>query len=138
MRFLPYLNFGGNCREAFTEYERIFGGELEIMTHGDSPIAGEVPSEWHGSVLHACLKIGDTMLMASDSPGSFEAPRGVWVSIHVETPAEAERIYQSLSRGGTVVMPLEKTFWAERFAMFTDRFGIPWMINCAPAAPPVG
>jgi len=131
MRFTPYLNFDGQCKEAFTFYQQVFGGTLLAMqTHGDSPIAGEVPSEWHERVLHACLLVGDSMVMASDSPpGSHEPVRGLYISVHIDDPAEAERVFEALAEKGTVTMPMEKTFWAERFGMLTDRYGTPWMIN---------
>lgn len=132
MRMNPYLNFDGDCEEAFRYYERVLGGEIEaIMKHGDSPIAGEVPSDWHGMVLHACLKVGDQTLMASDSPpGHHRAPGNMYVSLHIEDASEAERVFVALADNGTVHMPFEKTFWAERFGMLTDRFGTNWMVNC--------
>jgi PhnB protein len=129
----PYLNFDGQCAEAFRFYERVLGGRIEaMMTHGESPIAGEVPSEWHDRVLHARLAVGDQVLMASDSPPEqYQKPQGLYVSLQVEKPADAERIFRALAENGTVTMPFEKTFWAAGgFGMLVDRFGTPWMINC--------
>jgi PhnB protein len=135
MRAIPYLNFDGTCREAFEFYAGLLGGELEIITHGGSPIAGEVPSEMHDAVLNAYLKAGDFELMASDVPaGRHSGMSGVYVSLHLDDVSQAERIWAGLMDGGEVQMPLEQTFWAARFGMGVDRFGTPWMINCeAPA-----
>ena len=84
--------------------------------------------------MHACLVTGDTMLMGGDAPPDrYSQPAGFCISLHVEDPAEAERIFNSMSEGGSVQMPLDKTFWAERFGMFTDRYGTPWMVNCSPS-----
>lgn len=132
MQVIPYLNFNGDCAAAFKFYERCLGGKIEaLMTHGESPIAKEVPPSWHDSVLYARLVVGNTVIMASDSPPEHYAkPQGVYVSLQVDTPAEAERIFRELAQGGTVTMPIDQTFWAERFGMLVDRFGIPWMVNC--------
>jgi PhnB protein len=132
MQFTPYLNFNGDCAEAFRFYERVLGGKIETMqTHGDSPIANQVPPSWHDRILHARLVVGDAVLMASDTPpGHYERPSGLYVSIGVDDPVEADRIFYALAENGTVTMPIEKTFWAERFGMLIDRFGTPWMINC--------
>jgi PhnB protein len=134
MRFVPYLNFDGRCAEAFRFYERVLGGRIEmLMTHGESPIAGDVPTEWHDRVMHACLSVGGQQIMASDGPpGQHEKPQGLYVSIHVEGTAEAERIFRELAEGGSTVMPIGETFWSPRFGMCVDRFGTPWMVNCAP------
>jgi PhnB protein len=128
----PYLNFNGDCEEAFAFYERVLGGKIEaMMTHGDSPIADQVPTTWHNRILHARLVVGDAVLMASDSPPEhYEKPRGIYVSLALQDPAEADRIFYALAEKGSVTMPIEKTFWAARFGMLVDRFGIPWMINC--------
>ncbi|HSG41418.1 MAG TPA: VOC family protein [Thermoanaerobaculia bacterium] len=131
MQFIPYLNFDGQCEEAFRFYERCLGGKLEITTHGDSPIAEHVPPEWHQRIMHARLTVGDAVLMASDSqPGEHVNPQGMYVALQIDDPAEAERIFQALAENGTVLMALEETFWADRFGMLVDRFGIQWMINC--------
>jgi len=132
MRFTPYLNFNGNCREAFEFYAQVLGGKIDtMMTHGESPIANEVPAAWHDRVLHASLLVGNEHLLASDSPPEYyEKPAGIYVSIHLTDAAEADRIFYSFAEGGTVTMPIEKTFWAERFGMVVDRYGTPWMINC--------
>jgi PhnB protein len=136
MQFTPYLNFNGNCKEAFEFYEKSLGGKIiAMLTHADTPVAASVGPEWHDRIMHARLQIGDAVLMASDSPPeSYEQPKGFSVSIHVDDPAEAERIFHALAEGAEVQMPIQETFWAVRFAMLTDRFGTPWMINCEKAA----
>jgi PhnB protein len=138
VRVNPYLNFNGDCEAAFRLYERVLGGKIVTMlTHGDSPIAGQVPPTWHKRILHAGLVVGDTVLMASDSPPEhYEKPKGLFVSLSLQDPAEADRIFYALAEKGTVTMPIEKTFWAARFGMLVDRFSIPWMINCEEAANP--
>jgi PhnB protein len=138
MRIDPYLNFDGDCAEAFRTYERILGGRLEtLMTHGESPIAGEVPAAWHDRILHATLVVGEAVLMGSDTPPEYyEKATGGHVSLQIGDPAEAERVFHALAEGGRVTMPMGRTFWAERFGMLTDRFGTPWMINCAAVPEP--
>ena len=94
-------------------------------------MAGQVAPEKHGSIMHARLTAGNSVLMGSDDPhGHQEAPRGFSVALGVDTPADAERIFQALADNGAVQMPLQETFWALRFGMAVDQFGIPWMVNC--------
>jgi PhnB protein len=133
MRITPYLFFDGDCEEAFARYADVLGGEiLAMMPHTGTPAEGEVPPEWRAKILHACMRIGDDLLMASDAPpGRQQVPQGFSVSLHPEDEAEAERVFAALSEGGTVTMPLAETFWARRFGMLTDRYGTPWMINCS-------
>ncbi|MEO1068630.1 MAG: VOC family protein [Cyanobacteria bacterium J06638_6] len=132
MQVNPYLAFDGNCEEAFKFYHQILGGELgDMMTFASSPMESEVPAAWGNKVMHTQLILGDYTLMGSDGfPGQYTAPQGISVSLQVSEPAEAERIFKALADGGSIQMPLEKTFWAQRFGMATDKFGIPWMINC--------
>ncbi|MGH7962356.1 MAG: VOC family protein [Candidatus Binatia bacterium] len=132
MQLIPYLNFNGQCEAAFKFYEQCLGGTIvAMMTHGDSPIADQVPSGLHNTILHARLIVGDQVLMGSDSPPEHhEKPQGMYVSLGIDDPADAERIFHALAENGTVRMPLQQTFWAARFGMLVDRFGIPWMINC--------
>ena len=138
MQVNPYLNFNGDCAEAFRFYERVLGGRIEAMTtHGDSPIADQVPPAWHTQILHARLVVGEAVLMASDSPPEhYQKPAGLYVSLNIQDSAEADRIFNALAENGTVTMPIDRTFWAARFGMLVDRFGIPWMINCQQAASP--
>jgi len=132
MQVNAYLSFDGNCEEAFKFYERVLGGKIvALFPHEGTPAASHVPPEWLKKIMHARLTIGDAVLMGSDvPPGRFKQPHGFSVNIGVNNVAEAERIFNALAENGTVHMPLGETFWAERFGMLTDRFGIPWMLNC--------
>lgn len=132
MKMNPYLTFDGRCEEAFGFYATCLGGRVvAMMLHEGTPMAQHVPAEWAKKVLHAQLAVGDQILMASDAPpGRYEKPRGLSVSLQIDEPAEAERVFHALAEGGTVHMPIQQTFWAVRFGMLVDRFDIPWMINC--------
>jgi PhnB protein len=137
MKLNPYLTFDGRCEAAFKFYEKVLGGKTEaMMTYGSSPMAEQTQPEWRDKIMHARITVGDQMLMASDAPPDrYQAMKGFMVTLGIDDPAEAERVFHALSEGGTVQMPIQKTFWAARFAMFVDRFGTPWMINCEqPAA----
>lgn len=131
MKIVTYLNFDKNCKEAFEFYAGVLGGKLTMQVVSESPAAEHMAPEHQNSVMHACLEVGDQVLMASDTMNAtFKAPQGFSVSLQFETPEEAERVFAALAEGGEVTMPLEKTFWALRFGTLHDRFGIPWMINC--------
>ena len=136
MQVSPYLLFDGHCEAAFKFYAKCLGAKIEAMIpHEGTPAAKQVPAEWLKKILHARLSVGDTALMASDAPpGRYKKPEGFSVSLQVKKPAEAERIFHTLAENGTVQMPIQETFWAARFGMLVDQFGIPWMINCDPAA----
>ena len=136
MQLNSYLNFNGDCEAAFRFYEQCFGGKIEMMlTHGAAPSAEHVPADWHDKIMHARLVLGDRLLMGSDSPpGHYEEPKGIYVQLAIDDPAEAERVFRALAENGQVTMPFEQTFWAYRFGMLRDRFGIPWMINCEKSA----
>lgn len=131
MNFSPYLNFNGNCKEAFEFYAKVLGGEILFMsTFAEAPPEADVSPEIGDMVMHAQLKVGEQIFMASDAPNEYKPAQGMHITIGVDTPEEAERIYAALSEGGAISMPMEETFWAQRFGMFTDRFGTPWMVNC--------
>lgn len=136
MHLNSYLNFKGECETAFKFYEKCLGGKIVgMMTHGDSPMAGQVPPDWAKEIMHARLVVGDQALMGSDAPPDrYQAPQGFYVSISVPTPADADRVFNALAEKGAVQMPIQKTFWSARFGMLVDRFGIPWMVNCEQAA----
>lgn len=136
MQINPYLMFNGNCEAAFKFYEKVLRGKIEAMLpHEGTPAEGHVPAEWRKKIMHARLSFGDKVLMGSDSPPQFqEKMQGFSVSIGVSDPKEAERIFAGLSENGTVKMPIQETFWAQRFGMLVDQFGTPWMINCDKAA----
>jgi PhnB protein len=136
MELSPYLNFNGQCAAAFKFYEQCLRGKIVMMqTHGESPMKDQVPPDWRDKVIHARLVVGDKVLMGSDAPtDNYVAPQGMYVSVSVDAPAEAERIFKALAENGTVTMPFEKTFWSPGFGMVVDRFGTPWMVNCEPVA----
>lgn len=131
MHMNPYLIFDGECEEAFRFYRDVLGGDFDtMMTHGDSPDCADVPFEWYEKILHVRLVAGDNVLMGSDAPpGFFEPAAGMSVALAFDDPAEAERVYKAFAEGGSVRMPMQETFWAARFGMVADRFGIPWIVN---------
>jgi PhnB protein len=118
--------------QAFKFYEECLDGKLgELFRYAGSPMAEQVPADWQNKVMHGSLAIGEHILMGADvAPEGYEKPRGFSLSLQMKSTTQAERTFHSLAKGGTVVMPLEKTFWAARFGMLVDRFGIPWQINC--------
>jgi PhnB protein len=138
MSFHPYLFFTGTCREAFTRYHEIFGGELFVMRMGDAPGMEEVPPEQADMVIHAALIIDGHMLMASDDPMNNDPKpkEGIMVSFSPKTVDEANRVFDALAQGGQVTQTLMETFFSPAFGMCVDRFGIPWMISAEdPNAP---
>ena len=138
MQINPYLHFDGDCAEAMRFYAGLLGGEIDMMmTFGQAPPMDGAPAEWNDKVMHAQIKApGGLTLMGTDAPPVyFKTPQGFSVSLTVDSAAEAERIYKALAdRAQAVSMELQKTFFAERFAMLTDRFGIPWIVNFPAAA----
>jgi PhnB protein len=140
MQFAPYLNFNGTCREAFAYYRTHLGGEIPMtLTYGETP--GEpnpnFTDETRKLIAHTRLVIGDFAIMGSDNPPTMEtsmANEVVTVCYYVPDAAEAERVFKALSDKGVVQMPLQQTFFAHRFGMTTDRFGVKWMVNCETAA----
>jgi PhnB protein len=132
MQMNPYLSFGGDCEEAFKFYEECLDGKLgEIFRYAGTPVSEQVPADWQRKVMHGSLTIGEQVLMGADiAPDRYEKPQGFSLSLQIKNTTQAERIFQLLAKDGTVVMPLQKTFWAARFGVLADRFGIPWMINC--------
>jgi PhnB protein len=132
MHVTPYLNFNGTCAEAMRFYEKCLKGKITfMMTMGESPAAEHLGPQDADNIMHACVEAGSVMLMASDCPAGMEVDKGgnVTVSLHPDTLEESERLFAELSEGGEVKMPIGETFWAERFGMFVDRFGTPWMVN---------
>jgi PhnB protein len=132
MQLNPYLTFKGDCEAAFKFYERCLGGKIAFkMTFGDSPMAQQAPPGWKDKVMHMRLQIGDRILMGSDAPPErYAEPKGFNVTVIVDQPTEAERVFHALAENANVQMPLQETFWAARFGMLVDQFGIPWMVNC--------
>jgi PhnB protein len=135
MRLNPYLTFNGDCAAAFEFYARCLGGKIEaMMTHRGSPMEAQTAPEWLDKVMHARLVVDGDVLMGSDSPPDyFQQPQGFSVTINVDDPSKADRVFAALSEGGQVRMPIQETFWAKRFGMLVDRFGVPWMVNCEAA-----
>ena len=118
MAFRPYLFFGGNCRDAFTRYQEVFGGELTLLTMKDVPSEGAAPPEAADMIIHAALTIGE----------SFGPVQGMMVSYDAADVDDAKRVFEALGEGGTVTQALEPTFFSDAFGMCVDRFGTPWMI----------
>jgi PhnB protein len=136
MQLSPYLNFNGQCEAAFKFYERVLGGKIEAMiTYAGTPAEEHAPPELRNKILHARLIVGGDALMGADeSPDRYQAPKSFSVSLQIDDPADAERIFHALAENGIVQLPIQQTFWAERFGMLVDQFGIPWMVNCGKAA----
>jgi PhnB protein len=131
----PYLNFDGTAEEAFHFYKSVFGGEFRaVHKMSDTPHAEQIPENERNRIMHIALPInGHTTLMASDTLPSFghklQPGNNVHISLHPDSREEAERLFNGLSAGGTVEMPLEDTFWGAYYGSFKDRYGILWMIN---------
>jgi PhnB protein len=130
MKMNTYLNYGGNCAEAFRFYEQHLGGKISMMmTFGQSPDQSQVPANMKDGVLYAQMEIGETRVMASDVPPErFQPMRSVYLCLSVDSDEEAERIYSVLTEGGQVFMPIQETFFATRYGQLRDRFGTSWMI----------
>ena len=127
MRLDIYVNYRGTCEEAFRFYEQLFSGKLlNIARHSMAPNPA-IPADWQDKVLHAQLRIGATVLMGADIPDA-EPMRSAYATLTLDTEQEAERVYDALKDGGEVFMKMEKTFFANRFAMLRDRFGTSWML----------
>jgi len=143
-----YLFFDGQCEDAFRLYEKALGGKITtLMRYSDAP-SGPAAFKGCNRVIHVSLRVGDRVLMGSDTPPddldpmpsghrpeAHETPQGFRANVTVDTPAEAERIYDALAEGGAVAMPIGETFFAQRFGMLNDRFGTPWMITCPKPMP---
>jgi PhnB protein len=136
MKMHTYVNFSGKCAEAFRFYEQHLGGTITmLMTHGQAPDQSNVKPDWKDAVLHARISIGGTELMGADIPNA-QPMRSSYLSLNVESDAEAERIFSALSDGGEVFMPIQETFFATRFGQLRDRFGLNWMIIHERPMPP--
>jgi PhnB protein len=143
-----YLFFDGQCEDAFRLYEKVLGGKMTgLMRYADAP-SGPAAFKGCNRVIHVSLRVGDRVLMGSDTPpdglepmpsghrpDEYKTPQGFRANVTVDTPAEAERIYHALAEGGAIAMPMAETFFARRFGMLHDRFGTPWMITCLKPMP---
>ena len=140
MQITTYLSFNGDCEAAFTFYERCFGGQIRgFFRYAGSPMEHLAPPGGSDKIMHGSLKLPGLELNGADVARTeiYEVPMGFSLSVHIVNAGEAEGIFGELADGGRIVMPLEKTFWAERFGTVVDRFGITWLINCeAPEPPP--
>lgn len=133
MQLTNYLIFNGKAEAAFKFYAQCLRGKIAMMMRfGEAPGGEQASAETRDWLMHVRLEIGDQVLMASDCPPDrpYEGIKGCSVSIQIDDKVEGERIFNALKEGGTVQMPYEKTFWAARFGMLVDQFGVPWMINC--------
>jgi PhnB protein len=133
MTIQPYLTFGGRCQEAVDFYREALGAEVQMLMRfkeaPDQPPPGMVPDNWGDKIMHVSFKIGDAVLMASDGCASSEKNfQGFSLSVTAANEAEADRKFAALSKNGQVTMPLGKTFFAKRFGMLVDRFGVSWMV----------
>ena len=130
MAFHPYLFFSGTCREAFTHYQKIFGGELTLLPMSEMPSDQPVPPEQADLIMHGALQFEGNLLMASDDPTGDGGPvKGMSVNYSTPDVDEAKRVFEALAEGGQVIMAASPTFWSPMFGMCTDRFGVPWMVN---------
>lgn len=128
MRLDVYVNYPGNCRDAFQFYEQHLGAKIRmLMTHGEGPNAANLSPEQRNEVLHARLELGNAVLMGADI-SKAEPMRSAYLTLTTDSAQDAERIYALLSEGGQVFMKMEKTFFANRFAMLRDKFGTSWML----------
>lgn len=129
----PYLNFNGNAEEAFNYYRSVFGNEFNNFQRFSDIPGGKPEGEDGRRILHVSLPVGnDSFLLGSDCPSNYPPVKfgdNCWISINAETAERAKNIFNGLSSGGKINMPLEKTFWAELFGMCVDKFGVGWMIN---------
>jgi PhnB protein len=133
----PYLNFSGNCMEAFDFYKSVLGGEYtNVSPFSDMPSDGS--QEAPDGIMHISLPIGDSLLMGSDVPpgmGEVTAGNSCYVCVSPDSPDDAKRIFDGLSQGGEIEMPFDRQFWGDYFGSFTDKYGIRWMVDVAdPAA----
>jgi len=128
MKLDIYLNYKGNCEEAFRFYEQHLGGKITMVNrHGDGPSQGSLPPDWGQKILHARIEIGDGVLMGADIM-SAEPMRSAYLSLRLDSDQDADRVYALLSDGGEIFMKMQETFFASRFAMLRDRFGTSWML----------
>lgn len=132
MNVAPYLQFDGRCAEAFAFYAKCLDGTVTMtMTYEGSPMASQMPAEMAEKIMHAQLTAGTTNFMGSDTPpGRYQKPQGFSISVTPADTQAAEQVFTALSEHGHVDMPLQTTFWAARFGVLTDQFGVSWMVNC--------
>lgn len=132
-KIISYLTFNGNCREAMTFYQSCLGGELNLMTIGDSPMADRIPTEMKNHILHASLRRGSLTLMASDmvSDEGLNRGNGIAMMLDCESEAELRSCYDRLATGGQSLHPIENTFWGALFGDLSDQYGNQWLLHFA-------
>ena len=135
MKVVPYLNFDGNCREAFRFYQACFGGTIAFeQTYGDTPAKDGVPADFHDKLVHIRLEAPGVVLLGSDAPPPHYAPaQGTTLTVLINDDARGKEVFDRLMEGGKVAMPFGRTFWSPGYGMGVDRFGKPWMVNTEPA-----
>ena len=133
MQVSVHLTFNGNCQEAMEFYCKLTNGEiLSMTTFGETPAGQDVPDDWQGKVVHGTMSLGDIAVATADIPPErYQSSQGINMFIEIENPDEASRVFARLAEGGEVQMPIQETFWAKRFGVVVDRFGIPWEVNCS-------
>ena len=133
MKLNTYIHFSnGKCEEALNFYVKALGAKLvTIFRYSEAPASNECSKDMEKKIMHGRITLGDDIIMASDSPAGYsEKPAGFSLNIAVTTPEEAERLFAALSEKAEIRMPMAETFWARRFGMLVDQFGVPWMVNC--------
>lgn len=137
VKISPHISvlFNGNCEAALRFYEQSLGAKIAFMlTWAESPMAAQAPAGWERKILYGRMTLGDTDLVGADVlPEHYKEPAGFAILLNLNDPEHAERIFNALAEGGTIRIPLQKTFWAARYGGVTDRFGVPWEINCEQA-----
>jgi PhnB protein len=131
MKMSVHLNFNGNCKDAFDFYQKVFKADTPFsMTYGQAPEGAPVPADWGDKVMHTAIPLGSGVLMGCDAPPDRTKPMGGFqVCMEDKDQAEVKRIFDALSDGGNVSMPLTKTFWSPLFGMLTDKYGVGWMLS---------
>ncbi len=131
MKMSVHLNFSGNCKDAFAFYQKVFKADSPFsMTYGEAPHEMPIPADWKDKVMHTAIPLGGGVLMGCDAPpDKTKALGGFQVCVEDKDQAEVKRIFEALSEGGNVTMPLSKTFWSPLFGMLTDKFGVGWMLS---------
>lgn len=131
MELSPYLNFSGNCEEAFHFYAKVLNGKVAYIQHfGDSPMADRVGPDFAKKVMHATLEFNGRHLYGCDTPPDMQSEmKGFAISLETSSPEESEKLFQAISNGGNITMPFQKTFWSPGFGMLKDKYGVPWMVN---------
>ena len=133
MRIDFHINFSGNCRQALSFYQSILGGHISLLTYGESPSDIDVPKEWNEKIIHGSITLKNFEMAGADLlPEQYKIPQGFHLLLQLESEAEGKRIFGAFSKGGSITMPLQKTFWSPCYGIVVDKFGISWEINCAP------